>query len=153
MTHNSSYALNAYRSAATQVAPEIAVVRLYDEVLRGIGRALKDTEERRIEDAYINITKVCVILRGLCGNLRFDVAPDMAETLKTTYVTNMIALHTAFGKPDAPSCYLRVMDGLLELRNSWAEVAGVEKRLSMPVVTNSRENSARQSKLYQRLPG
>lgn len=145
MTNNRSYALNAYRFAARQVPPVVAVVKLYDEVLRGIGRALRDTEERRIEDAYINITKACVILRGLCSNLRFDVAPDMAETLKGTYVTNMIALHTAFGKPDATGRYLRVMEGLLELRNSWAQVAGVEKRLSLPMISG-RNDSAQQGK-------
>ncbi|MDR3476224.1 MAG: flagellar protein FliS [Devosia sp.] len=121
---NLNQALAAYRLAATQVPPLTAVVKLYDEALRRIGRAIVDTEERRIEEAYINISRASLILRGLSSNLRFDKGEELARMLKQTYVANMIALHTSFGKPDAVTRYRRIAGGLLELRNAWAEIAG-----------------------------
>lgn len=117
-------ALAAYRNTARQVAPLRAVVRLYDEVLRRIGRAIEATEQRRVEEAYINISRASLVLRGLSSNLRFDHGEELAGVLKHTYVANMIALHTSFGKPDAVARYRRIAAGLRELRNAWAEIAG-----------------------------
>jgi len=125
MTRDIGTAISAYRFAANQVHPLVAVVRLYDETLRRIARAVEDTRARRVEDAYVNITRASLILRGLSSNLRYDKGEDMADTLKETYIANLVALHTAFGKPDAPERYLRIMAGLTELRNAWAETAGV----------------------------
>jgi flagellar protein FliS len=125
MTNQHSQAISAYKTAPMH--PLVAVVRLYDEVLRRIARAIDDTRARRIEDAYINISRASLILRGLSSNLRFDKGEDIAKTLKNTYVTNMIALHTSFGKPDAPQRYEKIHGGLTELRNAWAETAGMSK--------------------------
>lgn len=125
MTYSHDRAISAYKIGATQVHPMVAVVRLYDEVLRRIARAIEDTKARRVEEAYINISRASLILRGLSSNLRFDKGDDVASTLKDTYITNMIALHTSFGKPDAPERYIKIANGLTELRNAWAEIAGV----------------------------
>jgi len=125
MTRDIGTAISAYRLAANQVHPLVAVVRLFDETLRRVARAVEDTRARRVEDAYVNITRASLILRGLSSNLRYDKGEDMADTLKETYIANLVALHTAFGKPDAPERYLRIMTGLTELRNAWAETAGM----------------------------
>ena len=125
MNYSHDRAISAYKIGATQVHPLVAVVRLYDEVLRRIGRAIEDTRARRIEEAYINISRASLILRGLSSNLRFDKGDELATTLKDTYITNMIALHTSFGKPDAPARYTKIANGLTELRNAWAEMAGM----------------------------
>lgn len=125
MTHNLNHAISAYRQAATHMHPLMAVVRLFDEALKRIARAVDDTAAKRIEDAYININRASMILRGLSSNLRFDKGEDVAEALKKTYIANMIALHTAFGKPDAAARYGRIALGLTELRNAWAEAAGM----------------------------
>lgn len=127
MTANTQAALNAYRSVATQVHPLLAVVKLYDEVLRRIGRAIEGTEARKFEDAYIHISRASLILRGLASNLRGDIADgtEIVGILKQTYVTNMIALHTSYGKKDAVQRYRKIRSGLLELRNAWARTAGV----------------------------
>lgn len=123
------HAIGAYRTAATTVHPLVAVVKLYDEALRRIGLAIEGTEAKRHEEAYINISRASMILRGLAANLRFDVGgaegSALAATLKQTYVTNMIALHTSYGKKDAPARYMRIRRGLLELRNAWAVTAGM----------------------------
>lgn len=118
-------AVGAYRQAATQVHPMVAVVKLFDEVLRRIRRTQLDHQNKRMEDAYNNISRASLILRGLAANLRPDGETDMAETLKHTYIANMIAMNTAFGKPDAVERYDKIIEGLKDLRNAWAEIAGM----------------------------
>lgn len=131
MTENVARAIGAYRSAATQVHPLVAVVKLYDEVLRRISLAVAGTEAKRFEEAYIHISRATLILRGLAGNLRGDLAgpsgADMARTLKQTYVTNMLALNAAYGKKDAVQRFRKIRGGLVELRNAWAQIAGMEQ--------------------------
>lgn len=122
-------ALDAYRTAARHVHPLVAVVKLYDEALRRISRSIEATEAKKFEDAYVNVSHASLILRGLASNLRSDLGSadgaEIASTLKQTYVTNMIALHTSYGKKDAPQRYRRIRNGLLELRNAWAVTAGM----------------------------
>lgn len=129
MLTNRQAAISAYRNAATHVHPLVAVVRLFDEALRNIARAADDIEARRPESAYSHVSKATLVLRGLAGNLRTAEADpasaEMVSTLKQTYVTNMIALHTAFGRKDAAARYRRIGEGLLDLRNGWAATAGM----------------------------
>lgn len=124
-------AMSAYRNAAAHVPPNVAVVKLYDVAIRSIRLAINARNQGQVEDTYIAITKACTVLRGLSTNLRPSPGNDMAETLKNTYVVNMIALHSAFGKPDAEQRYIRIADGLLELRNAWAEIAGMPEQKSL----------------------
>jgi flagellar protein FliS len=122
-------AISAYRSGSQQVHPLVGVVKLYDEVLRRIGKAIEGTEAKKFEDAYIHVSRASLILRGLAGNLRADIGgaegAEISSILKQTYVTNMIALHTSYGKKDAPQRYRKIRSGLLELRNAWAVTAGM----------------------------
>jgi flagellar secretion chaperone FliS len=125
MNQSLSGAISAYRMGATQVHPMVAVVKLFDEVLRRIRMTIRDTQARKMEDAYINISRASLILRGLAGNLRIEADGDLVTTLQNTYFQNMIAMHTSFGKPDAVERYGRIIAGLTELRNTWAEIAGM----------------------------
>ena len=122
-------ALLAYRTAATQVHPLVAVVKLYDEILRRIGRAIEATDAQHHEEAYVDISRASLILRGLAANLRPEAAgpsgTEIVGILKQTYVTNLIALHTSYGKKDATHRYRKIRTGLLELRNAWAQTAGM----------------------------
>jgi len=126
---NLAHAIGAYRTASSVVHPLVAVVKLYDEVLRRIGQAMEATEQRQFENAYIHISRASLILRSLAGNLRFDLGgadgAAMAQTLKQTYVTNMIALHSSYGKKDAVERFRKIRTGLLDLRNAWAQTAGM----------------------------
>lgn len=124
-------AMSAYRNAAAQVHPNVAVVKLYDVAIRSIRQAINAMHQGQVENTYVEITMACRVLRGLSSNLRTSPDNDMAETLKNTYVVNMIALHTAFGKPDAEQRYMRIADGLLTLRNAWAEIAGMPQQNSL----------------------
>jgi len=129
MTKAVATAIGAYRVAATQVHPLVAVVRLFDETLRRISKAAQCLEAKQFEDAYIHVSRASLILRGLARNLRSDLGgkagEELSGTLKQAYVANMIALHTAYGKKDAAARYRRIRAGLLELRNAWAVVAGM----------------------------
>lgn len=116
-------ALSAYRNVAAQVHPKVAVVKLYDVAILAVRDAIKAAATGRVEDGYIAVNKACKVLRGLSSNLRGD--GEMTKLLQSTYVVNMIALHGAFGKPDAERRYRRIIDGLIELRNAWAVLAGM----------------------------
>ncbi|WEK03295.1 MAG: flagellar protein FliS [Candidatus Devosia phytovorans] len=135
MTLASNAAFAAYRAAAATVHPRVAVVRLYDVALRSIRQAILANRDRKIEDAYIAINKACQVLRGLSSNIIGD--DDMAQTLRQTYLANMISLHSAFGKPDAEQRYVRIAAGLLELRNAWAGVAGMAPSNDLVAATTS----------------
>lgn len=123
MTFARNQALAAYRTTSSLVHPQVAVVRLYDVALRWLRQAVLANRERRIEDTYIAVNKACQILRGLSSNVVGD--EDIADSLRHTYLANMFSLHSAFGKPDAEARFVRIAAGLLELRNAWAEVAGM----------------------------
>ncbi|PTM61589.1 flagellar protein FliS [Phreatobacter oligotrophus] len=125
MTHRMSQAIGAYRSIATSVHPLVAVVRLFDEALVQIRRGIQATEAKRHEDSFIAIAKAGLVLQGLSHNLRFDRGPDVADALLTAYTKNTIALHAAYGRPDAIARYTAIAAGLAELRDAWASVAGM----------------------------
>jgi len=128
-------AFAAYRSAAAAVHPRVAVVRLYDVALRAIREAITASRARRIEDAYIAINKASQILRGLSSNVVGD--DDLAATLRQVYLANLLALHSAFGKPDCERRYMVIAAGLLELRNAWAVVAGMPPASDLIAMTTS----------------
>lgn len=82
-----------------------------------------------MEEAYQHLSRASAILRGLASNLRADLngseGEEMSRILKQTYVTQLLALHAAFGKKDARQRYERIRSGLVMLRNAWAEAAGM----------------------------
>ncbi|AVO45957.1 flagellar export chaperone FliS [Phreatobacter cathodiphilus] len=125
MTQTMTRAISAYRTTSASVHPLVAVVRLFDEMLVQIRRGVQAIEARRHEDSFIAIAKAGLVLQGLSHNLRFDMGGDVAETLLSTYTKNCIALHTAYGKPDAVARYRTIAAGLAELRDAWAQAAGM----------------------------
>lgn len=124
---NNSYAqaAGAYRQAAIYVAPQIAIVQLYDKAIRSIRRAIDQAANRHLDEAHASISRAGTILLGLMSNLRFEDGAELATTLKHTYVCNIMALHDGFGKPDMAERYDKLLAGLTELRNSWAQIAGL----------------------------
>ena len=78
-----------------------------------------------MEEAHIGVSRATAILLGLAGNLDFENNPDLATTLQQTYVRNIMALHGGFGRPDMAARYDTLLGGLAELRNAWAQIAGL----------------------------
>ncbi|MBU1174155.1 MAG: flagellar protein FliS [Alphaproteobacteria bacterium] len=125
MTQSFAKAVTAYRQAATHVTPAVAVVRLYDEAIRRIRRASKAATDNRLEEAHAGVLRATTIFLGLMGSLDFAQSPELATTLKQTYVSNIMALHGGFGRPDMAARYDTLLGGLAELRNAWAQIAGL----------------------------
>jgi flagellar protein FliS len=125
MNNNYAQAVGAYRQAAIHVSPQVAVVLLYDKAIQAIRRAKDQASRRRLDDAYASISRAGTILLGLLGSLQFEGSAELATTLKHTYLCNIMALHDGFGKPDMAERYDKLLAGLTELRNSWAQNAGL----------------------------
>ncbi|QCK85581.1 flagellar protein FliS [Phreatobacter aquaticus] len=142
MTQMLNYAISSYRRTSVALSPLAAVVRLLDEAIRSIRKAVQAIGEKRHEESYVAITKASTILRGLIHNLKFERGEDLCEDLMRTYNRNIVALHTSYGRPDAPQRYQRIIEGLTELRDAWASVAGMKSAAEM-VRAPDKPNTAR----------
>ncbi|RAI43749.1 flagellar export chaperone FliS [Rhodoplanes roseus] len=125
---NPQAAALAYNRAAATVPPSRAVVLLYDKVLVLLQRAGQDIEERRMDRALEDVLKAAAILRGLSHIIDFKRGGALAERLYTMYTRNILAVLQSFRKPDAPERYRKISEGLAELRDAWAEIAGLPTR-------------------------
>lgn len=121
-------AISAYQRAAATVPPSRAVVLLYDRILVLLSRASLAIEEGRTAAAWEDVLKVAAILRGLSHIIDFQKGGKFAERLFTTYTTNTLVVLQSFRKPDAPERYRRIAEGLAELRDAWAGIAGLPTR-------------------------
>lgn len=125
---SSQNAARAYQQAAATVPPSRAVVLLYDRVLVLLQRAGQDIEARRMDTALEAVLKAAAILRGLSHIIDFQKGGALAERLYTMYTRNILAVLDSFRKPDAPERYRRLSEGLAELRDAWAGIAGLPTR-------------------------
>lgn len=121
-------AASAYQRAAATVTPSRAVVLLYDKVLVLLCRASRSIEERKTASAWEDVLKAAAILRGLSHIIDFQKGGALAERLYTMYTQNILAVLQSFRKPDAPERYRRISEGLAELRDAWAGIAGLPTR-------------------------
>ncbi|KZM50501.1 flagellar protein FliS [Labrenzia sp. OB1] len=127
-----SYAMNraiaAYRTAATTVAPPAAVTLLFDEVLNAIVLAAEDLRKKQYETALLRVARATGILRGLRQNVDMDINKSMGQQLIDMYTRNIFALNSAVTKPDAEERFATLAEGLLDLRNAWAEMTTLAPR-------------------------
>lgn len=121
-------AASAYRRTAATVPPSRAVVLLYDKVLMLLNRASLAIQEGRMSAAWEDVLKAAAILRGLSHIIDFQKGGRLAERLFTMYTTNILVVLQSFRKPDAPERYRRITEGLAELRDAWALIAGLPTR-------------------------
>lgn len=128
MDPNLRHATSAYRQAATMVPPMTAVVLLYDKAILLLQRAGQMARDGQTEGSYGCVTKATAILRGLSHVLDFERGGAVAEILRATYTRNIFALHASFGKPDMQQRYAKIVEGLVELRDAWAGIAGTTRR-------------------------
>lgn len=127
------HAFAAYQAAIQTTPPLQAVVLLYDGVLARIHRAILAGGKGDFGQQFNEVMSANEILRGL--NAALDISNgDIAQRLRETYEVNMRALNRAVGRKDSAECMTRIADGLRELRNAWAEIAG------MAALANPRQN-------------
>ena len=120
---NPSHGLAAYRSAKQTLSPLYVVVQLFDEILvclRSAGEAAESGDLGVLCDC---VSRAAEILRGLMGALDRERGGALAERLRDSYESNMLALVATVGRPDAPDRLRRIGDGLRELRAAWREIA------------------------------
>jgi flagellar protein FliS len=128
MSYAMSRAIAAYRTAATTVAPPAAVTLLFDEVLNAIVLAADHLRKKEYETALLRVARATGILRGLRQNVDLEINKSMGQQLIDMYTRNIFALNSAVAKPDAEERFATLAEGLLDLRNAWAEMTTLAPR-------------------------
>lgn len=126
--HNASHAASAYRRASSAIPSKLAMVRLHDNAIVRIHRAINAIEAKRLDEGFAHVNHAAAILRGLSHFLDFERGGELAERLYRTYSQNITALLGSLGRPNAVASYRSLAEGLSELRDAWAEIAGVPTR-------------------------
>jgi flagellar protein FliS len=125
MNPYSGQASAAYRQAARAVHPTVAVVKVYDEALLALTQAIRAREAGEYETCFSRVLRAATVLRGLAHCLDFAKGGAVAERLEHVYKSYILALHLNYGKPDAAARYGKLFEGLVELRDAWAGIAGM----------------------------
>ncbi|MBN9672045.1 flagellar export chaperone FliS [Roseibium aggregatum] len=136
MSYAMNRAISAYRTAATTVAPPAAVTLLFDEVLNAIVLAARHLRDKDYEESHRRIARATGILRGLRQNVNPDIDQALGQQLITMYTRNIFALNTAVGKPDAANRFATLAEGLLELRNAWADMTTLAPRNAQTLMSD-----------------
>lgn len=125
---NASHAASAYRRASSAIPSKMAMVRLHDSAIVRIHRAINAIEAKRLDEGFAHVNHAAAILRGLSHFLDFERGGELAEQLYRMYSKNITALLGSLGRPNAVASYRSLAEGLAELRDAWAEIAGVPTR-------------------------
>ena len=128
MSHNTGLAVSAYRKAAANVHPSIALVRIYDELILAVRQAIRAKEDKQHELAFTKVMRAAMILRGLANGLDFDRGGEVSERLFKVYNSYILGLHLSYGKDYVVRRYSKLLEGLVELRDAWAFIAGQRER-------------------------
>jgi flagellar protein FliS len=113
----------AYQRVSVTVPPAAAVVKLYDGIIARLQRAILSLEARRLDESFNQVASAVSLLRGLSHILDFERGGALAMRLRTMYTHNILALLRSVGKPDAAARYLKIVNGLKDLRDAWVVVA------------------------------
>lgn len=128
MSYAMNHAISAYRTAATAVAPPVAVTLLLDEVLNAIVLGAKHLRKKEYEDSQLRIARATGILRGLRQNVDPDIDRKIGRQFIEMYTRNIFALNRVAGKKDAVERLATLAEGLLEFRNAWAGQTPLSER-------------------------
>jgi flagellar protein FliS len=115
-------ASQAYRTVSVTVSPLRAVVMLLEGAARMLKMAIEAGEARRFEESHGHVVKATTILRGLAQHLNAQKGGDFADQMAKTYHSLIMAALRAYGRPDAPAQYRRIITSLNELREAWSFV-------------------------------
>ena len=119
---NAFHASQAYRTASVTVSPLRAVVMLLEGAARMLKMAIEAGEAKRFEESHGHVVKATTILRGLAQHLNPQKGGDVADQMAKTYHSLIMAALRAYGRPDAPAQYRRIIKSLNELRDAWSVV-------------------------------
>jgi len=105
----------------------VAVVQLYDTVLLHVRKASDAACRRDFQKQFDEIMNATRIVDGLNRHLDMEKGGQVAHNLRDMYLSVSKALLRSVGKEDAGQAYDRLMEGLRETRNAWAEICGMPK--------------------------
>lgn len=104
----------------------IAVVQLYDTVLLHVGRAAAAARKKDFTTQFDEVMKATRILDGLNRHLDMEAGGQVALNLRDMYQAISRALLRSVGKDCAGDASDRLIAGLRDTRNAWAEISGMK---------------------------
>ena len=102
-----------------------AVVALYDTAIGHIARAAAGARGGDFETQLREVLEANRIFNGLEGCLDMERGGDVATNLRDLYQSMTRALLSAVGQPDGGETCDKLIAGLRQTRNAWAEIAGL----------------------------
>jgi flagellar protein FliS len=119
---------SAQSNQATPVeAGTVAMVKLYDTILLHVGHAVEAAGKGDFQGQFDAIMKATRIIDGLNRHLDMEQGGQVAVNMREMYQALSRALLRSVGKTDAIGAYDRMLDGLRQTRNAWAEISGQDK--------------------------
>ncbi len=124
--NQSRYAINAYQTAQRTLPPLKVVVMLYDGILVRINRAADAARRGDYQKQFEYVMSAARIIDGLNRHLDMERGGDVAVNLRETYEAVARCLFRSVGKETAAEACDRLVVAVRELRDAWAEIAGMQ---------------------------
>lgn len=119
-------AISTSTPRATEPSP-VAVVQLYDTILLHIGRAAAAARAGDFQKQFDEVMNATRIIDGLNRHLDMEAGGQVAINLRDMYQAISKALLRSVGKLDAGEACDRLIEGLRDTRDAWAEISGMPK--------------------------
>ena len=123
--NQSRYAINAYQTAQRTLPPLKVVVMLYDGILLRISRAADAARRGDYQKQFEYVMSATRIIDGLNRHLDMERGGEVAVNLRDTYESVARCLFRSVGKETAAEACDRLAIAVRELRDAWAEIAGI----------------------------
>ena len=121
----SRYAINAYQAAQLTTPPLKVVVMLYDGILVRISKAAEASRQGDFQKQFESVMSAARIIDGLNRHLDMEKGGQVAIGLRETYEAVARALFRSVGKETGAEACDRLYAAVRELRDAWAEIAGM----------------------------
>ena len=119
------YAISAYQAAQRTLPPLKVVVMLYDGILVRITRAADAARNGDYQKQFEYVMSAARIIDGLNRHLDMEKGGQLAINLRDTYESVARCLFRSVGKESAAEACDRLIIAVRELRDAWAEIAGM----------------------------
>ncbi len=123
--NQSRYAISAYQAAQRTLPPLKVVVMLYDGILVRITKAADAARSRDYQKQFEYVMSAARIIDGLNRHLDMERGGQVAVNLRDTYESVARCLFRSVGKETAAEACDRLVIAVRELRDAWAEIAGM----------------------------
>jgi len=124
--NQSRYAISAYQAAQRTLPPLKVVVMLYDGILVHITRAGDSARKGDYQKQFEYVLSAARIIDGLNRHLDMERGGQVAINLRETYEAVARCLFRSVGKETAAEACDRLVLAVRELRDAWAEIAGMD---------------------------